>query len=136
MNVYNNTGYENNVGTSRNFAFYSAVAHVLKNNLSFNPNTVSFNAAVLHTFNSWNLPVTVSAADFITLDFTANLGARKPDGSLPDSNFLKLVSGSDLIDKGTNVGIAYTGSVSDLGAYEYVAAVVSLQAPTNLVAQP
>ena len=133
MVVYNNTAY-GNAGT--NFAFYTAVANVLKNNLALTPNSVSFNAAVVQSFNSWNLGVTVSAADFVTLDFTANLGARQADGSLPASNFLRLVAGSDLIDKGVNVGIAYTGSVPDLGAYEYVNVVVSLQAPSNLLVQP
>ena len=89
-------------------------------------------------YNSWNNPpsVTVTSGDFVTTDFTANTGARQADGSLPVSSFLKLAAGSDLIDKGTNVGIAYTGSAPDLGAYEYVNPVVSLQAPSSLVVQP
>jgi hypothetical protein len=135
--IYNNTAWENNRGSvgGSNFAFYSPVANVLKNNLALTPNTVSFSAAVQHTFNSWNgaTGVTVSAADFVTLDFTANLGARQADGSLPVSNFLRLVAGSDLIDKGVNVGIAYTGSVPDLGAYEYVNPAVALEPPTDVV---
>ena len=140
MNVYNNTSYENgdylNTRSGRNFSFYSNVAFVLKNNLSIPSSFVYIASATVQTFNSWNLPVPVSAADFVTLDFTANLGPRQADGSLPVSNFLKLVSGSDLIDKGVNVGIAYTGSAPDLGAYEYTNSVVSLQAPSNLVVQP
>ncbi|MBB3096152.1 hypothetical protein FHR83_003822 [Actinoplanes campanulatus] len=31
---------------------------------------------------------------------------------------LRLASTSTLIDKGTNVGIAYTGAAPDLGAFE------------------
>jgi hypothetical protein len=30
-----------------------------------------------------------------------------------------LVAGSDLIDKGVDVGIPYNGAAPDLGAYEY-----------------
>jgi hypothetical protein len=132
MTLYNNTAYENNGG---NFAFYSAVANVLKNNLALTPNTVSFNAAVLQSFNSWNLAVTVNSADFVSLDFSGAAGPRNADGSLPTINFLRLVAGSDLIDKATNVGIAYTGSAPDLGAYEYVNPAVALQPPSNLLVQ-
>src|SRR5207253_6113924 len=42
-------------------------------------------------------------------------------------------AGSDLIDRGLNVGIAYSGIAPDLGAYEYAAASVpapDTQAPT------
>ena len=133
MVLYNNTGYENGRIAGTNFAFYTGIANVLKNNLAFTPNTVSFNGAVQHTFNSWNVAATVSLADFVTLDFAANLGARQADGSLPVSNFLRLATGSDLVDKGVNVGIAYTGSVPDLGAYEYVNPVLTPQPPSNLV---
>jgi hypothetical protein len=37
---------------------------------------------------------------------------------LPVSNFLRLAPDSDCIGKGTDVGIAYSGSAPDLGAYE------------------
>ena len=39
---------------------------------------------------------------------------RKSDGSLPDIAFMHLVSGSDLIDAGTNVGSPYNGTAPDL----------------------
>jgi hypothetical protein len=48
---------------------------------------------------------------------------------LPTINFLKLAAGSDLIEKGIDVGIPYSGSAPDLGAYEFGG---SLLAPTNL----
>jgi hypothetical protein len=119
MNVYNNTAWSNaNTAGTSNYAFYTAIANVLKNNIAFAPNTVSFNAAVQHSFNSWNLAVTVNSADFLSLDYTGASGPRQADGSLPVLSFLKLVASSDLVDKGTNVGIPYTGSTPDLGAYE------------------
>ena len=127
MNVFNNTGYEN--GTS-NFSFYHAVAYVLKNNVSL-PNSLIYIPVtqVVQSNNSWNLPVTVSAADFMWLDFSGATGPRNADGSLPTINFLKLAAGSNLIDKGVNVGLSYSGSAPDLGAYEYAPS-GDTQAPT------
>ena len=47
-------------------------------------------------------------------------GARAADGSLPNSDFLHLASGSDLIDKGIKVrGISYSGNSPDLGAVDW-----------------
>jgi len=133
MTVFNNTAFNNG---SDNFDFAYAVAHIIKNNLSVNANSVSISSVAVHSNNSWELPVTVNSLDFVTLDFTANTGARQSGGSLPVSSFLQLVSNSDLIDKGVNVGIAYIGAAPDLGAYEYVSASPGIpQAPSNLVVQ-
>ena len=119
LTLYNNTSWEN--GTE-NFSFYNAVANVLKNNLSENPDHVpgDFPAQNVQERNSWNTPpgVTVTAADFVSTDFTANTGARQSDGSLPTSDFLRLASGSDCINAGVDVGIAFLGGAPDLGAYE------------------
>ena len=41
-------------------------------------------------------------------------------GSLPISDFLRLVNGSTLIDAGTNVGSTFEGLAPDLGAFEFV----------------
>jgi len=46
------------------------------------------------------------------------MGPRSPDGSLPILEFLRLRDGSQLIDRGTDVGLPYNGSAPDLGAYE------------------
>jgi len=61
----------------------------------------------------------VSHADFISTDTVGVRGPRKPDGSLPDINFMHLSKGSDLIDAGTGVGIPYQDLAPDLGAFEY-----------------
>ncbi len=120
ITVYNNTAYGNALdGISNNFAFYTNIANVLRNNLATTPRAAfSSPGNVVHDHNSWDLSVTVTDADFLSVDFTANTGARKADGSLPDSNFLRLAGGSDCIDAGTDVGIAYNGAAPDLGAYE------------------
>ena len=116
MFVYNNTAYENG---RPDFRFGEAVANVLKNNVAFGQKGVSLNGSVKQSFNSWNLPVTVNNSDFASLNFSCAGGPRQASGSLPNCSFLKLAAGSDLINKGTNVGIPYTGSAPDLGAFEY-----------------
>jgi len=44
---------------------------------------------------------------------------RSSDGSLPINDFLRLKSTSDLINKGMNLGFAFSGSAPDLGAFEF-----------------
>ena len=70
--------------------------------------------------NTWDSStgVTVTAADFVSVDGTQLATARNSDGSLPTINFLHLASGSDLINKGVDVGLTYLGTYPDLGAFE------------------
>ena len=110
--LYNNAGWDNR---SVNY-YFRALPNTLRNNFSFGT-TGSISGS--DTFNSWTLGVNVSAADFSSINDTIARGPRKADGSLPTSNFLSLVGGSDLIDRGVNVGTGYVGSAPDLGAYEY-----------------
>jgi hypothetical protein len=75
--------------------------------------------------------VTVTDADFVSLDQAQLFLPRKSDGSLPDITFLALAEGSDLIDKGTTDGWSeigdylkvgsqkYNGAFPDIGAFEY-----------------
>jgi hypothetical protein len=44
--------------------------------------------------------------------------ARNADGSLPVLPFVRLAATSDLIDKGTNVGLPFAGAAPDLGCFE------------------
>jgi hypothetical protein len=69
--------------------------------------------------DSWMSPFSISNADFASVDTTGIRGPRKPDGSLPDLQFMHLAAGSQLIDAGTNVGLPYVGLAPDLGAFEY-----------------
>jgi Right handed beta helix region/Protein of unknown function (DUF1565) len=134
--VYNNTAWNNGGPSGYGFAFSSdTTAHVLRNNVC--DNNVSQGPNVVHDHNSWDSGKTVNPADFVTTDFTANLGARKADGSLPDSNFLHLVAGSDLIDAGVNVGLAFSGTAPDMGAYEFtLGAPQAPSSPSSLVVRP
>lgn len=129
---YNNTAYQN----GNNFNMLNRKAanaddyltdvsgydHVMKNNLSLSPrgrDTTSLNAARCDiSYNSFTLPVTVSADDFKSLDLNLLTQARNEDGSLPDIDLLKLVAGSDLIDAGKDIGFAYAGAHPDLGYQE------------------
>ena len=76
-----------------------------------------------YPYSTDNPAYTVTDADFVSLDTAELRRPRKADGSLPDIDFMKLVSGSDLIDGGcTNAGLPYRGSAPDLGWYEYPSA--------------
>lgn len=134
---YNNTAYRN----STNFNMLSqkitksvitgkdttldcpGFNHVLNNNLSFKYSTLrdTLNLGTsVNNFNSFTsgIGVVVDANDFLSVDEALLLTPRQSDGSLPDVNFLKLKQGSDLINKGKNLGFAFYGAAPDLGAFE------------------
>lgn len=125
---YNNTAYLN--GTNFNMlnrtasftADTSGYAHVLKNNLSFQPRTYETqwidSTKCVVSNNSFSIPVKVTKADFVSVDQSQLVAPRKVDGSLPDIDFLKLRKGSKLIDRGVDIGFPYKGKAPDLGAIE------------------
>jgi hypothetical protein len=94
---------------------------ILRNNLSFNGTIRNCDGAGIDaSHNSWDISeIKVSADDFISIDTTGVFGPRKEDGSLPDVKFLRLKKGSDLIDKGEDVGLPFSGIAPDLGAFEF-----------------
>jgi hypothetical protein len=69
--------------------------------------------------NYFTLPVTVTAADFASLDESELVRPRQANGDLPDVGFLHLVPGSAAIDRGTDVGRPFRGRAPDLGAFEW-----------------
>jgi hypothetical protein len=96
--------------------------NIFKNCLDWNstrPAPVDITGTSTQVNNSWNLPVTVTVADFASVLAADALAPRQADGSLPDNGFARLVAGSDLLDKGVDAGLPYTGPAPDLGAYEY-----------------
>ena len=52
------------------------------------------------TYNFWTLPVSVTAADFTSLNELLLTQSRQANGSLPEIDYARLNSGSDLIDQG------------------------------------
>jgi hypothetical protein len=69
--------------------------------------------------NAWTIAgVMVSEADFQSVATTGMDAPRQADGSLPVLPNFRLAEGSDLIDKGVDLGLPFAGSAPDLGAFE------------------
>jgi hypothetical protein len=118
MLFYNNIAYNNTLTAF--FFTWNDVANVFRNNISLgNANDlITTGSSYTSDHNTWNGGVTVSSADFVSVDSTGIAGART-NGHLPSLDFLKLVAGSDLIDTGVDVGISYLNAAPDMGAREY-----------------
>ncbi len=113
VTVYNCTSFDNG---SNNFEFWSnPKTDVVKNCISVEGNVIMTGAK--DSSNNWNIGIKATASDFITMDYSRNMGPRKPDGSLPDSDFLKLKPDSKLAGKGIDVGLPFDGNAPNLGAY-------------------
>jgi hypothetical protein len=115
--AYNNTIFDNDeVGI--NYQDDNS-ASILSNNLVYANGTAYYPFGDLMTLanNSWQV-ATVTSADFVSIDPTGTDGARASNFSLPVLNFMKLASGSDCIDAGTDVGLPYLGVAPDLGCFE------------------
>ncbi len=143
MYYYNNTSYSDYLPYMSGpgaFDCQTGPAHVVyRNNIAFNysfsqPGNFNTCSGVVPPYitadhNTWrlgsyNLAVTnteynVTRDDFISVDTAQLRWPRKRDGSLPDITFMKLKSGSDLIDTGTDISLPFTGSNPDLGYSEF-----------------
>lgn len=97
----------------------------LKNCLSAD-NKISLGSFAILATNSWMPSLAVSLNDFLSLDTLGVSGPRKSDGSLPEIPFLHLAKGSNLIDKGTDIGLPFKGTQPDLGAFEFDLATASV----------
>ena len=127
-NWFNNSAYNNAVNynmLNRSADHSSDVPgydHNLKNNLGYGARSTEYSNLNLSTSNVstnyFNLSVTVNSADFLSTDQSLLTAARQSNGNLPVNNFMRLVSSSDLINKGVNVGLSYNGSAPDLGCFE------------------
>jgi hypothetical protein len=119
--IYNNTSYDNG---DWGFKFtYSAGgdADIFRNNISYGDDDGTFDgdAGDTEDHNTWNGGVTLTSADFVSLNTAVLDDARQADGSLPNITFVHLVTGSDLIDAGVNVGLPYEDDAPDMGCFEY-----------------
>src|SRR5262245_13521075 len=126
---YNNTSYMNGTqynmlasppgDSSMTIILTGDKVHRMRNNIGF-PNKNSNMMGVDTMFNSWDLNITPANGDFASVsDTNVIMGPRKADGSLPDVTFMHLSANSQMINKGTNVGLQFLGSAPDLGAFEY-----------------
>lgn len=121
LTLYNNSSFNNK---KKNFAFWLEPTNgfiTLKNNLSYPLNIQNqFTVTnIIFEANSWQLAETVTDTDFKSIDYTLATTDRQSNGSLPEIDFLKLATGSKLIDKGVYVGIPFKGQAPDIGAFEY-----------------
>lgn len=127
--VVNCTGYNNG---GANFSFFdtpnNGTFNRMINNASFGGTLTNLDPTCVQISNSWQL-VTVTAADFASLDTSVATNARNADYSLPVNLLFRLSANSQLIDRGLNVGLPFTGARPDLGAYEFAAAA---QTPAEL----
>ena len=111
--VYNCTAWKNDYN---NFDFWEPPAtDKVVNNISFDGHIYLEGADDYN--NSWNLGLKATADDFITLDYSANMGPRKPDGTLPDSDFLMLRKTSQFKGKAIVKGLPVKIRTHDLGAW-------------------
>lgn len=132
--VYNNTIWGNVAGV--NLWDYS-LSHIIRNNAVFGNAKNYSNGDYSNTtrdHNSYDASwqpsgIVTSTSDFLTTDTTGISGPRQANGDLPNLNFLKLASSSKLINAGTNIGIAFSGSAPDLGAFEYGGSTIDATPP-------
>jgi hypothetical protein len=117
--------------------------HIMRNNIGFPKDNQYIDGYGVDTKNNtWDLNIVPANKDFLSVtdpSLTAKdqtvetiagaLGPRQPDGSLPKVDFLKLAAGSQMIDKGVDVGLPFTGAAPDLGAYEYGAVTEAVAHP-------
>jgi len=136
MKLLNCTAYGNG-GYGFQFQYYPVspglILHTFKNNASLGNGSGSGNlasaSAVNNLNNSWNGRVTITNADFQSTSSAGADGPRQADGSLPNLTFMKLAPTADLINAGLVVGLPYSGTAPDMGAYEFGAIIV----PVTLV---
>jgi hypothetical protein len=116
--IDNCISYNNGTGGGGfNFGVQYTAKDTIRNCVNFD-DAAYINSSVEDSYNRWNLGITVTAGDFVSVSTTGMDGARNEDGSLPYLPFLRLAETSDLIDAGVDVGYSYNGSAPDLGAYE------------------
>jgi hypothetical protein len=127
MELFNNISYDNCYTAAGTFCggyhlgLVKGIPYTMRNNISYGNKraevVVDTRTNIDH--NSWDLPVTVTNADFVSVSSVGVDGPRQADGSLPMLSFLRLATGSDLINAGVDVGLPCSGGGCDLGPFEY-----------------
>ena len=95
--------------------------HVMKNNLGYlatSAELANLGPQNDTNFNYFNLPVTVSAGDFLSLDENQLTAPRQANGDLPYVDCLRLTNTSDCVNAGTNWNFPFYGTAPELGAFE------------------
>lgn len=118
-----NTAFDNGQRNFDMLADEGPAPHYLRNNLAFGTGGTidNLNAGEVDSdYNSWDLSIEVTAAEFTSLAKELASAPRQADGSLPNNGFLRPVEGSAVIDRGEALPeFSFNGSAPDLGAFEY-----------------
>lgn len=101
------------------------IRHILHNNLSYSPVSahVSNMGTSTESHNSFSAGMNLSlgAGDFESaLETVLMAGKRQADGGLPVIGFMRPKTGADQVDKGIDVGLPFSGTAPDIGAFEWV----------------
>lgn len=101
------------------------IRHILHNNLSYSPTSahVSNLGTSTESHNSFSdgMNLSLGAGDFESaLETVLMAGKRQADGGLPLIGFMRPKAGGDQIDKGMDVGLPFSGTAPDLGAFEWM----------------
>ncbi|WP_199044471.1 right-handed parallel beta-helix repeat-containing protein, partial [Glycomyces salinus] len=120
---FNNTAYDNHPNFSMRGIDQGGNTSVgrgtLRNNIAHTGVATDYMNGTDSAYNSWDLAVEVSDADFQSVSTDGWDAPREDDGSLPHLPHLRLAPDSDLIDAGTDVGLSYEEAAPDLGAFEF-----------------
>jgi hypothetical protein len=127
-NWYNNTAYANGVNYNMlnrladNKTDVTGYGHKMRNNLGYKGRKETMNIEadgndLAH--NYFDLGLQAEADDFVSLDESLLVAPRQADGSLPDTDFMKLGPKSRFIDKGQDISFPFKGAAPDLGAFEW-----------------
>ena len=118
---FNDTSFDNHpdfnmLGISRSGAAIGLGN--LRNDIAYQGTLLSNMSGTNAAYDSWDLNVSMSDAQFQSVSTSGWNAPRQADGSLPVLPNLHLAANSTLIDKGVNVGLPYHGKAPDLGAFE------------------
>ncbi|MBC9731364.1 right-handed parallel beta-helix repeat-containing protein, partial [Streptomyces sp. TRM68367] len=91
----------------------------LRNNVAYTGTPTSYMNGTSSSHNSWDLDIRLSDSQFQSVSTSGWDAPRQADGSLPVLPHFRPAENSDLIDKGTDVGLPYNGRAPDLGAFEW-----------------
>jgi hypothetical protein len=116
LTIFNSTSCGNAINFWLGDGTNPGQVHDLRNNISLGAFETIVNASERN--NSFSAGLSVSEADFASLDVSLSVLERNPDGTLPETDLFRLVAGSKLIDAGVDAGIPFAGSAPDLGAFE------------------
>ena len=134
ISARNRSGGLDNNGALCGTTYYNCISYLNTRGMTFNNgypvirnviayantayNTLDDKTNWTHDHNSWNGAVTITDADFESLD-TAQLHGSRVNNYLPAINFGRLAANSDAIDAGVDVGLSYSGTAPDIGVFEY-----------------